>query len=83
MCQRPDLGCFGLSTDDKENWHARGKYEIVSVAISPFFDRLCGLVADDPEALPDFLRSSGSGMGSTNLVSRNEKLLGRNNTAPV
>jgi hypothetical protein len=31
-------------------------------------------------ALPDFLRSSGSGTGSTQLVSRMEEVLGRNNS---
>jgi hypothetical protein len=47
------------------------------------FDLLCGLVATDPEvwvwflALPDFLRSAGSGTGSTQPRGYKEELLGR------
>jgi hypothetical protein len=46
-------------------------------------DRLCGLALRVPGyrskflALPDFLRSSGSGTWSTNLLSTTEELLGR------
>jgi hypothetical protein len=51
-------------------------------------DRLCGLVVRVPgfrsrgpgvgfPALPDFLRSSGSGRGPLSLVSTTEELLGR------
>jgi hypothetical protein len=46
-------------------------------------DRLCDLVATDPEvrfrfkALPDFLRSRGSGTGSTASLSTTEELLER------
>jgi hypothetical protein len=53
-------------------------------------DRLCGLVVRVPgcrsrgpgssPALPDFLRSSGSGTGSFSLVSTIEELLEINNS---
>jgi hypothetical protein len=46
-------------------------------------NRLCGLVVTDPDIrvrfpeLPDFLRSSGYGTGSTRIVSTIEELLER------
>jgi hypothetical protein len=52
-------------------------------------DSLCDLVeflASDPDvrvrfpALPDFLRSSGSGTGSTHLLSKTKELFGRNSS---
>jgi hypothetical protein len=50
------------------------------------YERLCGL-ATDPEvrvgfpALPDFLRSSGSGTGPLSLLSTTEGLLERKSSA--